>query len=309
MKKIRSHPKIFRQRERLRSCLSAFSDKNVLDVALLRLRAFLSCGLAGQFARLFSFKTKHFGMASVLSAVALVFFIVPSQASDLPVKDIVRKRDDLMRGKSSYGRYEMIVKSRRWERMVRFRAWSEGKDNSFIVITYPKKDKGTTFLRIKTDMWQYVPKIEKTIKIPPSMMLQSWMGSDFTNDDLVKESSIVHDYTHTLLREDRDAFVIESLPRPEAVVVWGKVIQWIDKETFVPIKDEFYDEDQILVRRFMYDDVKKLPDRYYPMRWTIEPLTQEKQGHKTTIIISEIELNIDVAEDVFSMRALKDYSR
>jgi outer membrane lipoprotein-sorting protein len=203
----------------------------------------------------------------------------------------------------------MIVKSRRWERTVRFKAWSDGKDKSFIVITYPKKDKGSTFLRIKTDMWQYVPKIEKTIKIPPSMMLQSWMGSDFTNDDLVKESSVVNDYTHALLREEEQAYVVESVPRPDAAIVWGKIIQWIDKKKFVPVKDEFYDEDGLMVRRILYNDVKQLPDRYYPMRWEVEPLTEEKKGHKTTIIISEIELNMPIEEDVFTMRALKDYSR
>ena len=232
-----------------------------------------------------------------------------SVAADLTAKEIVRKRDKLMRGETGFGRYEMIVKSPRWKRTVKFKVWSEGKDKSFIVITYPKKDKGATFLRIKADMWQYVPKIEKTIKIPPSMMLQSWMGSDFTNDDLVRESSIVSDYMHTLLKEEAKVYVIESIPKPDAAVVWGKIIQWIDKEKFVPVRDEFYDEDGVLVRRLLYDDVKKLLDRYYSMRWIVEPLTEEKKGHKTTIIINEIELDIPIEEDIFTMRALKEYSR
>lgn len=232
-----------------------------------------------------------------------------SIAADLTATEIVQKKDNLMRGESSFGQYEMIVTSPRWERTIRFKAWSEGKDKSFIVITYPKKDKGNTFLRIKTDMWQYVPRIEKTIKIPPSMMLQSWMGSDFTNDDLAKESSIIDDYTHTLLREEEKAYVIESLSKPDAAVVWGKIIQWVDKEKFVPAKDEFYDEDGVLVRRLLYDDVKKLPGRYYPMQWTVEPLTEEKKGHKTIIIVSEIELNTPARENVFTIRALKQYSR
>jgi len=249
-------------------------------------------------------------MKKIVPAVLVLFFCCyASEAADLTVEEIVQKKDDLMRGESSFGQYEMIVTSPRWERTVRFKAWSEGKDKSFIVITYPKRDKGATFLRIKTDMWQYVPKIEKTIKIPPSMMLQSWMGSDFTNDDLAKESSIVNDYTHTLLRKEEKAYVIESLSKPDAAVVWGKIIQWVDKEKFVPAKDEFYDEDGALVRRLLYDDVKRLSDRYYPMRWTVEPLTEEKRGHKTTIIISEIELNVPIKEDVFTIRALKEYSR
>jgi len=232
-----------------------------------------------------------------------------SWAADLTAHEIVRKMDELMRGNTSYGRFEMVVDSPRWKRTITFRAWSQGQDKSLIVITYPKKDAGTTFLRIKTDMWQYVPKIEKTIKIPPSMMLQSWMGSDFTNDDLVKESSIVHDYTHKLLDDGAGVYVIESRAKPDAAVVWGKVIQRIDKEKFVPVKNEFYDEDGARVRLILYDEIKRLPDRYYPTRWTVEPLTEDRQGHKTTIIISEIELNAPVKEDVFTIRALKKYSR
>lgn len=245
----------------------------------------------------------------VLAALGLFFCCYASEAANLTAEEIVQKRDTLMRGKSGLGQYEMIVKSPRWQRSVKFKAWAEGEDKSFIVITYPKKDEGSTFLRIKTDMWQYIPKIEKTIKIPPSMMLQSWMGSDFTNDDLVKESSIIKDYTHTLLKEEENAYVIKSIPNPDAAVVWGKIIQRVDKEKFIPIKDEFYDEDGVLVRRFLYGDVKKLPDRYYPMQWTVEPLTEEKKGNKTTIIINEIKLDIPIEEDVFTMRALKEYSR
>ena len=230
-------------------------------------------------------------------------------ASELSVKDIVQKRDDTMRGKSSFGEYEMLVISPRWKRTVKFKAWSSGAENSFIDITYPKKDKGITFLRIKTNMWQYVPRIEKTIKIPPSMMLQSWMGTDFTNDDLVKESSIINDYTHRLLREDTTAYTIESLPKPDAAVVWGKIIQRIDKNKFVPVKDEFYDEDGVLIKRLLYDELQRLPDRVYPMRWTMESLMDERKGHKTIIIIHNLQINLPLEKDIFSMRALKKYSR
>jgi len=230
-------------------------------------------------------------------------------ASDMNVDQVVRERDRLIRGDTSKGKYEMQIISPRWKRTLKMDTWSSGNDRSFIVITYPKKDKDTTFLRIKTDMWQYVPSIEKTIKIPPSMMLQSWMGSDFTNDDLVKESSIVNDYTHKFLEEAKDLYVIESIPKPEAPVVWGKVIQHIDKNTFVPVNDEFYDEDGTLIRKIIYDNVKKLPDRYYPMKWIVEPMTEEKKGHQTIIIIDEVEFNIPVDEGVFGMQALKRHSR
>jgi outer membrane lipoprotein-sorting protein len=246
--------------------------------------------------------------------VTIIIFLMalwcgPATASDMNVDQVVRERDKLIRGDTSKGKYQMQIISPRWKRTLKMDTWSSGDDRSFIVITYPKKDKDTTFLRIKTDMWQYVPSIEKTIKIPPSMMLQSWMGSDFTNDDLAKESSIVNDYTHKLLEETADVYVIESIPKPEAAVVWGKVIQRIDKKSFLPVSDEFYDEDGTLIRKISYDDVKKLPDRYYPMRWTVKPMTQDKEGHLTVITIDEAEFNIPIDEGVFSIQALKRYSK
>ena len=118
---------------------------------------------------------------------------------------IVKRMDDLMRGKTSYSKLTMTVVTKRTERKMGMEGWSEGSEKSFIKILYPKKDYGITFLKIDDAMWQYVPKIEKTIKIPPSMMLQSWMGSDFTNDDMVKESSIVEDYDKTILSQDKEA--------------------------------------------------------------------------------------------------------
>jgi len=249
-------------------------------------------------------------MKKIIFILALFFFF-PNLvgAVDDTVYEIVQKRDDIMRGKSTEGRYEMFVASPRWKRTVKFKAWSSGNDKSFIEISYPKRDRGVTFLRIKINLWQYVPKIEKIIKIPPSMMLQSWMGTDFTNDDLVKESSIVDDYIHTLLNEEEQIYIIESLPKPEAAVVWGKIIQWIDKQKFIPIKDEFYDEDGTLIKHLLYDNVKKLPDRYYPTRWTMVSLTEERKGHQTIINVYDLKLNVPLEEDMFSMKALKKYSR
>ncbi|MFH1776886.1 MAG: outer membrane lipoprotein-sorting protein [Candidatus Omnitrophota bacterium] len=242
------------------------------------------------------------------AVIIFCLFCFCVEASGLPVEEIVKKRDELMRGESTYGEYEMQLVSPRWKRTLKFTAWSRGKDESLILTTYPKKDKGITFLRINTDMWQYIPKIEKTIKIPPSMMLQSWMGSDFTNDDLVKESSIVSDYTHQLIREDAAVYVIASFPKPAAAVVWGKVVQHIDKNLFVPIKDEFYDEDGVLIKQLVYEDVKPLTDRYYPMRWIMESLTEEKRGHQTVIIVHQLQINQPIEENIFSMQALKRYS-
>ncbi len=152
-------------------------------------------------------------------------------AQGLSADEIIKKADEKNRGLSSQGTLTMTVIRPDWTRTITMNSWSKGRDYSMVLITAPAKDKGQVFLKIKTEMWNWVPSIDKTIKIPPSMMLQSWMGSDFTNDDLVKQSSIVVDYTHKLLGKekvrDQECFKIELIPLPDAAVVWGKVLMWV----------------------------------------------------------------------------------
>lgn len=225
------------------------------------------------------------------------------------VKTILQKSDDLMRGATSYGEFEMQVTTPRWKRTMRMQSWSKGTKKSFIKVLYPERDKGTTFLRIDNEMWQYVPKVERTIKIPPSMMLQSWMGSDFTNDDLVRESSIVDDYTATLLEAGSPNYKIQLIPKPEAAVTWGKVILWVNTSTYVPVREEFYDEDGALVRIMKFENVTKLPDRYFPTRWTMLPQTEDKKGNTTVIIVKNMTFNKPVDAGTFSLEALKRMSK
>ena len=180
-----------------------------------------------------------------MKRLVLFILLLGSISLALDVKEIIQKSDDLMRGKTSYGELIMETRTPRWTRSISMQSWSEGTTKSFILITAPVRDKGTTFLKINNEMWQYVPKVEKIIKIPPSMMLQSWMGSDFTNDDLVRESSIVEDYNCKLLAEEPARYKIELIPKPDAAVTWGKIIYYIAKVTFVPLRADFYDEEGI----------------------------------------------------------------
>jgi len=131
-----------------------------------------------------------------------VFFAINAQSQTLSAKEIVKKADDKMRGLTSQGEMTMTIMRPSWSRTVTMKSWQKGSDYALVLITSPAKDKGQVFLKIKTEMWNWVPSIEKMIKIPPSMMMQSWMGSDFTNDDLVRESSLVKDYTHKLLGKE-----------------------------------------------------------------------------------------------------------
>ena len=225
------------------------------------------------------------------------------------VDDIIKRVEDQMRGETNRGSYEMIVETPRWKRTIKMEGWAKGKEKSFIHITYPMKDKGITFLKLDNEMWQYVPRIERTIKIPPSMMLQSWMGSDFTNDDLVKESSMEDDYDASLLEEDDTVWRIRLIPKEEAAVVWGKLIVDVQKATYVPVKEEFYDEDGEMVRVMRFSDIKKLDDRYIATTMVIEPLTEDKQGNRTIMHLQDMEYNVPIDDGIFTERALRQMSK
>ncbi|MFC1517483.1 outer membrane lipoprotein-sorting protein [Candidatus Margulisiibacteriota bacterium] len=241
--------------------------------------------------------------------VFLILLILASASWAVDIESILEKSDQIMRGDTMSGEYDMTVVTPRWTRTVKMKSWSQGTKKSFILITYPQRDKGSTFLKINNEMWQYVPRIERTIKIPPSMMLQSWMGSDFTNDDLVKESSVVEDYNAKLLSEDDTSWKIELIPKPQAAVTWGKVIMYMTKKTYLPSKEEFYDEDGELVREMTFGDVVKLPDRYYPTKMVMIPKTADKAGHTTTVIMKNLVFNAPVKAGLFSLGSLKSMSQ
>jgi outer membrane lipoprotein-sorting protein len=228
-------------------------------------------------------------------------------AQELTAKEIIQKADDKTRGLSSQGTMTMTVIRPDWSRTITMKTWSKGREYSLVLITAPAKDKGQVFLKIKTEMWNWVPSIDKTIKIPPSMMLQSWMGSDFTNDDLVKQSSIVVDYTHKLLGRETvrgmECYKLELIPLPEASVVWGKIISWITVKGFDLWKSEYYDEDMILVNEENGFDIKKMGDRDIPTRMEMSPVN--KKGNKTIFEINTIRFNIPIEESFFSQQNMK----
>lgn len=230
-----------------------------------------------------------------------------ASAQGLSAKEIVQKADDKNRGLTSQGTMTMTVVRPDWSRTITMKSWSRGKDYSLVLITAPAKDKGQVFLKIKTEMWNWVPSIDKTIKIPPSMMLQSWMGSDFTNDDLVKQSSIVVDYTHKLLGKEKvremECYKIEMIPLPDAPVVWGRVVMWITVNGFDQWMTEYYDEDNKLVNVGNSYDIKHMGDRDIPTRIELEP--KNKKGQKTVMRIDEMKFNTGIDESFFSQQNMK----
>jgi outer membrane lipoprotein-sorting protein len=241
----------------------------------------------------------------------LVFFscpIPPSFSQEPTPQEIVKRCDDLMRGDTQEGKYTMTVITPSWERILTLYVYSQGRDKIFIRILSPSKEKGTTTLRIKSEMWNYLPSVERTIKIPPSMMLEPWMGSDFANDDLFKESSVVNDYTHEILTtekiDDQDVYKIQLTPKPRAGVIWDKRIMWIRKSDYVPLRDEFYAKNNRLIKTLAYSDVKKISGRLIPTHW--EMVSEIKKGRRTTIEVdSQVVYNKPIDDSVFSLQNLK----
>ena len=229
----------------------------------------------------------------------------------LTAKDIVIRCDEKARGKTSQVEMTMTIVRPIWNRSITMKSWEKNNGLALILITAPAKDKGQVFLKIKTEMWNWLPSIERMIKIPPSMMLQSWMGSDFTNDDLIKESSIIKDYTHKLLGKEtvREVlcYKIEMTPLPEAAVTWGKVIIWITVEGFNQWKAEYYDEDMSLINVLNAYNIKKMGDREIPTQLEIVPV--DKKNNKTILEIKSVIYDQPIKDSFFSQQNMRSVSQ
>lgn len=222
-------------------------------------------------------------------------------------KDVVAKADELIKAKSSYSEMKMSVIKPDWSREIGMKTWSLEPEFALVLITAPAKDKGTVTLKREKEVWNWIPSVHRVIKIPPSMMMQSWMGSDFTNDDLVKQSSIVKDYEHSFAGEEEvDGYLchkIQMIPKPEAGVVWGKVIMWVSKQGYLQLRADYFDEDEYLVKSMIGSKIKKMGGRTIPTHWEMIPV--DKPGQKTVMEYISIEFNIDINESFFSQQNMK----
>jgi len=237
--------------------------------------------------------------------IFVLMFSVSLNADE--AQSIMKKVDNNMRGQSVYLKLKMSITARGHKRTMKMETWSIGNKKSFVKTLYPPKDKGITFLNLNNQMWQYVPKIERIIKIPPSMMLQKWMGSDITNDDIAKQSSIVDDYNPKILKKSGNIVTMQLIPKASAAVVWGKIISHIDTRTYTSTKDIFYDDEGKAVRVFSYKNIKKFGKYYAPTYWRVQPV--DKKGSYTEIVIENIKYDIDISGDYFKKSALKRFSR
>jgi outer membrane lipoprotein-sorting protein len=251
-------------------------------------------------------------MKKILVAVIVLMGVQVSFASsqlsgDPTAKEIVKNAEEKLNGKTSKGEMRMTIVRPGWQREMTMKSWSLGNDFALILVTGPARDKGTAFLKRGNEIWNWQPTIDRVVKLPPSMMAQSWMGSDFTNDDLVKQSSILEDYTHKLLGSEtvngRECYKIEMVPKPDAPVVWGKVISWIDKQEYMQMKTEFYDEDGYLVNTILGKEIKKLGGKLLPSKMEVIPADEPE--NRTLIENLWIEFNDPIGENFFSVQNMK----
>ncbi|MBI5631344.1 MAG: outer membrane lipoprotein-sorting protein [Elusimicrobia bacterium] len=233
--------------------------------------------------------------------------------------ELVDEANKALRGNSSRARLAMTISTPQWERRMEVEGWNQGREMAFIRILAPAKEKGTITLRRKNEMWVWMPKVERVIKIPPTMMHSSWQGSDFTYEDIVKADSIVKDYDHKLLEKNQEkervVYKVEAVPKPDAPVVWGKVILWAalyPGSEAVPLREDDYSERGELVRSMAFSEIKRMGGRLVPSRLECLPVKKNKEktsekerAYKTVISYQELEFDLAFDENFFSLSRLQ----
>ena len=221
--------------------------------------------------------------------------------------EIIKKADDKFRGKTSQAELIIDIIRPKWSKTMRMKTWSKGADYSVSVITSPAKEKGVVFLMRDKEVWNYVPTIDRTIKFPPSMMMQNWMGTDLTNDDLVKMSSMVDDYKQDIIGEEKKegllCWKIQLIPKPNAAVVWGKILIWIDKEDYMQMQVDYYDEDDFLVNQMIGSEVEIFSGKKLPSKLRIIPVDQ--QGQETIIKYEKWVFDLKISDNYFTKNYMK----
>lgn len=254
---------------------------------------------------------------SLYISAALALLAVTAKAaepsSDLTLNEIVDRANKALRGDSSHGRLTMTIETPDWKRTLELEAWNRQREYAFIVIHAPAKDRGDVTLRRRNEMWLWLQHVERVIKVPPTMMHSAWQGSDFTYEDIVKADSVVKDYTHALVDKkvegDHTVYDIRCDPKPDAPVVWGKVLLKVavygepGKEEVVAQREEDYNERGQLVRAISLSDVKRLGGRLVPAR--MECVPAGKPGQRTIIQYSELQFDVPIHEDFFSLARLQ----
>jgi len=245
---------------------------------------------------------KRFLFCLLLSASV----IVSAGNDEIRVRQILRKMDDLYRSSSSRALLEMEIVTPHWQRTLKMEMWSKGLEKTFIRILEPKKERGVATLKLDNEIWNYLPKTAKVIKIPPSMMMGSWMGSDFTNDDLVREYTFYDDYRFSLIAPadgDTAHIRVACVPKAGVPLLWAKVILTVRKGDFLPMTEEFFDEKGRRMRIMRFSGIRTFGRRTLPA--VLELIPENKKGQKTVVRYLDVTFDANVSDGVFSLRHLQ----
>ena len=247
------------------------------------------------------------GFRSILALLGALL-CAPAAASDADPRAIIDRVDRILRGDSSRGVATMEVVTRQFERTIEMEIWSLGTDYSLVRIKKPRKEAGIATLKAANDIWNYLPKVDRTIKIPASMMAGSWMGSHFTNDDLVKESRLVEDFEIELAIDGEDStgtaiWGFTLTPNADAAVVWGRIEYVVRQADSMPLRAAWYDEDGRLARTMVFGEFREFGGRLVPGMMQLHPA--DEPGERTTVRYEELEFDMRIAPSFFSLRNLK----
>jgi outer membrane lipoprotein-sorting protein len=251
-------------------------------------------------------KTIH---ARLIFLLLLLLIGVPAAFSEIDTTALLTQSDQVLRGNSHEMTVTMDVKTKNWQRHYQLKVWMKGVDFSFARVLEPAKSGGQGFLRIKARLWNYLPSAERTILIPPSMMLDQFMGSDFSNDDFVKLSYLPRDYESTLVAEEKmSGFPVYHLllnPKPDAPVTYGKLESWVRVSDAAPVRMDFYNEDLELIRTLHYSEFKNFHGHEVPSVWKME--NHREPERTTTITVLDASYNIDIPDSLFTREELEEY--
>ncbi|MDX1812428.1 MAG: outer membrane lipoprotein-sorting protein [Gammaproteobacteria bacterium] len=240
-------------------------------------------------------------------AIYVILVLFSSQSLARDAKEIIKSAIDKYRGETSYSEIEMTIHRPDWERTMSLKAWTQGLDKSLVRITLPKKDAGSGNLLIGDNMWSFTPKINRVIKIPSSMSNQSWMGSDFSNNDIARADDLIDQYNHRLVKEEkidnRVVYEIESIPHDDAPVVWGKEVLKV-RDDDVLLEHAFYDQDGKLIKKLVTLEIKVFSGRTIPAVQRMQKV--ETKGEWTEVRVSKAEYGIDIPGRTFTLTRLRN---
>jgi outer membrane lipoprotein-sorting protein len=242
--------------------------------------------------------------------VLVVMLLLYSCANAQDVQPLVKAAVDYYRGESSIATVDMIIHRPNWKRTLTIKAWTRGQKDSIFFIAAPPKDEGNGTLKKGREMWMYNPKVNRIIKLPPSMMSQAWMGSDFSNNDIARSDSIIEDYTHTIVdtetHDEKKVYVVESIPRPDAPVVWGKQRLKI-REDHILLGQDFFDEDLALVKAMTGQHIQMLGGKLFPKIWKMQKA--DVTDEYTLLDYKELSFEQTLPDKLFTLSSLKNPRR